>query len=94
MKAMPILLTPEPTWGMLYWPIALWFVAVGMFGIPETIGLFTNVANTLSDFSRWELHEYAHEPLFAHQWYWWLSQGLFIVLCLWLVIHIWYDKLG
>ncbi len=79
----------HPTWGALYWPIGLVVTAL-LFFPPETYAFFTGHANTLSDYARWQLNEYPNEPLFAHDWQWWLSQVVYLGAIEWLWGHIWY----
>jgi hypothetical protein len=83
----------HPTWGAIYWPIAL-TVALVMFTVPETVALVTNHVNTLSDYARWQLNEYAGEPVFVHDWQWFTSQAIFLLLVWWLWGHIWYYVWG
>lgn len=82
-----------PTWGRYYWPAYLVIASLG-FLTAELIGIATNVANTLSDFSRYELGEYPGEPLFAHPWPWWLSLILYCIFTVWITGHIWFDIWG
>ena len=78
-----------PTWGKYYWPVAL-VVMLLEFGVPEYYAIRTNVYNTLSDFSRWQLAEFPGEPLLSHDWQWFASQALFLVFSVWIIGHIWY----
>ena len=77
-------------WGKIYWPIALTVASVIMFGIPELIALFTNPANTLSDYSWSELNvtvAYGHG---IHTVAWWASIVVWFVFVVVITIHIWW----
>lgn len=79
------------TWGRIYWSVALVVVSV-MFLVPEVYALFTNMANTLSEYARSEIG-LTYRPNFAvhHGWAWIFS------LCAWWVFvgiitwHIWFN---
>jgi hypothetical protein len=76
-------------WGYSYWP---WYLIIASiaFIIPEFYGIFTNAANTLSDYC-W--HELSVNVMFGngrHTIAWWLSLigwGTFVVL---ITLHIWW----
>lgn len=78
------------TWGRYYWPYFLVLVT-GLFGIPELIALFTNRANTLSDFSHYELNvtrATVMHGIMTVAWYASLAGWiLFVVIITW---HIWW----
>lgn len=76
-----------PTWGRTYWPIAMIIVSL-LFLPAEIIALVTNAANTLSDYSWYELH--LRPGLSVHTVAWYLSfigWLLFVVVITW---HIWF----
>jgi hypothetical protein len=82
----------KATWGLVYWP-AFIITVVLMFGIPETIGLVTNTRNTLSWFAWREFgvpNSYSM-PAFTAAWY--FSFALYLVIVVFLGIHIWFVKL-
>jgi hypothetical protein len=75
------------TWGKYYWPIALLIAAVGMFGIPELIALFTNHANTLSDYS-WE--ELGVHGVRIDNVAWVFSLVVWLMFVVIITLHIWW----
>lgn len=77
-------------WGKLYWPFFLILTSC-LFLIPELIGLFTNPANTLSEYAWDELDVHGFQHI--HTLAWWLSLcswGLFVVI---ITLHIWWKRL-
>lgn len=76
------------TWGRYYWPYFL-ILGSALFGIPELIALFTNNANTLSDYARYELNVAPHITVHTLAWY--------VSLCAWVLFfvvitaHIWWN---
>lgn len=81
----------EPTWGNYYWPFFLVVVSL-LFIVPELIALFTNAANTLSDYSWRELTVHNGLHINQHTAAWWLSLiawGLAVVV---LSLHIWWKS--
>lgn len=79
------------TWGHAYWTVFL-LVTSALLIPAELYAVVTRPANTLSDFSWYELGVYPGEKFFAHNAAWFLSQGVFLVLTLWLWAHIWYGE--
>lgn len=79
------------TWGHVYWP---WYLAVTAIGFltPELYALFTNTDNTLSDYAWHELGVSLSTKPIVHSAAWLLTQGMFIVMAIWLVLHIWYHE--
>jgi hypothetical protein len=75
------------TWGKYYWPFALLFASVCLFGIPELIALFTNRANTLSEYSWDELHI---NGLPVHGMAWFASLVVWLVFAVVITAHIWW----
>jgi hypothetical protein len=77
------------TWGLYYWPswIALWaftFLPVELYAV------FTNPANTLSDYCWHELNVTRALTFNAHGVAWWASLvmwGFFVVI---ITAHIWF----
>lgn len=78
------------TWGSRYWT---WYLIVAALGflVPEIYALFTNTKNTLTDYSRNELHVVPGEAFAAHNAAWLLTQGAYVLVVGWLLFHIWYD---
>jgi hypothetical protein len=76
-------------WGVIYWPIYLTVAAVA-FLVPEVYGLFTNAANTLSEYCWNQLGVTVAFGHGAHTFAWWASQSAFILAAVILVLHIWY----
>ena len=77
------------TWGLYYWPTYLTIGSL-FFLIPELVALFTNAANTLSDYCWRELSVNVTFGHGAHTVAWWfslVSWGMFIVL---ITMHIWW----
>jgi hypothetical protein len=81
----------RPTWGSDYWP---WFLlGAGLaFLIPEVIAFFTNSANTLSDFSWYELG--ISGRINHHTVYWWVSLAAWWVFVGVISAHIWFRTPG
>lgn len=79
------------TWGNTYWPWALIVVALA-FTVPELYALFTNTMNTLSWYAWHELHVRPMMPFNRHNAAWLLTQGLYLVMVFWLLLHIWYAE--
>lgn len=75
------------TWGKYYWPVALLFTSVAMFGIPELIALFTNHANTLSEYA-WDELRVGSIPLHTIAWY--VSLAVWLLAVVILTLHIWW----
>ncbi len=75
------------TWGRYYWPVALLFMAVVMIGIPETIAIITNPANTLSDYS-WDELRVGFVPVHTIAWY--VSLAVWLTAIVLLTLHIWW----
>jgi hypothetical protein len=63
-------------------------VTVLLFGVPELIALFTNQANTLSDYSWDELdvHGFNHIPTVA----WYASLIVWLIFVVVITAHIWW----
>ena len=80
-----------PTWGSDYWP---WFlIAVSLaFLAPEIVALFTNTANTLSDYAWRELHVNADVKFGTQNAAWLLSLGVWGVFVFWITEHIWFYR--
>ena len=80
------------TWGLVYWPFAIIIVAA-VFLPAEFYALFTNPANTLSDYCWRQLNVSLVFGHGAHTLAWWLSiimWGIFVVL---ITLHIWYRSI-
>lgn len=75
------------TWGKEYWPIFLIVVSV-LFAVPELYALFTNVLNTLSDYSWFELH--VRPGINRHTIAWWISLSAWAVFAVVITGHIWF----
>lgn len=89
------------TWGKLYWPVFLIISSVWImlaFGIPETIALATHPSthqdNTLSFYSRTELHISVATAATAHTAAWWLSFVVWMMFVIFITAHIWFDQFG
>jgi hypothetical protein len=81
------------TWAREYWPIALAVAILGLFGIPETIALFTNWSNTLSDWSRYELGiTNLRQPFDKHTLVWVITMFAWVLLVGWVTYHIWFEE--
>lgn len=78
-----------PTWGSTYWPIFLIIVSA-FFLAPEILALFTNAANTLSDYCWRELSVNVAFGHGKHSVAWWLSLIGSVLAFIILVIHIWW----
>jgi hypothetical protein len=81
------------TWGQTYWPWYLIVTAIGFLG-PEIWALITHSGNTLSNYSRTSLNVTLGEHLSQHNAAWALTLGVFVVVTVWLVGHIWFDWWG
>lgn len=80
------------TWGREYWTYYL-IAAGSLFAGPEIYALLTNAANTLSDYSRYELgaHFTVSGQVFQHyNVAWSLSLLAYVILSIELVRHIWF----
>ncbi len=81
-------------WGKLYWPY--WMALTGLtFIVPELVAVFTNVANTLSDYARSELHVgigFSNHGI--HTVAWWISLVVWLTFVVWITGHIWWAKFG
>jgi hypothetical protein len=78
----------RPTWGLVYWPIAMSAVVM-IFAPAELIALFTNHVNTLSDFSRYEIGirgTVMHPGVPA----WWISLAGWLLFVVIITGHIWF----
>jgi hypothetical protein len=89
------------TWGKVYWPVFLIISSVWVmlgFGIPETIALFTHPSthldNTLSFYSRTELHASVATATTMHTAAWWLSFVVWMMFVIFITAHIWFDQFG
>lgn len=80
------------TWGNTYWPIFLVIVSA-LFLVPESIGIFTNSANTLSDYCWRELNVTMVFGSGKHTVAWWLSQIAWYMAVIILSLHIWYRSI-
>jgi hypothetical protein len=78
------------TWGRYYWPFFLVLVSLLFLG-PELIALFTNAANTLSEYAWAELNVSPRIPV--HTIAWWVSLLAFILAVFVLVAHIWFKRI-
>jgi hypothetical protein len=76
-------------WGNYYWPRGLAVVSVA-FLIPELYALFTNPANTLSDYCWRELNVSASWGHGAHSVAWWLSLAAWLLFTVVITLHIWF----
>jgi hypothetical protein len=74
-------------WGRVYWPVALLVMSVGFFGIPELIALFTNPANTLSDYA-WDQLQVGSIPVHLVAWY--ISLVVWLLFVVIITMHIWW----
>ena len=84
--------TQHVTWGLWYWPAFILTVVTG-FSIPEIVALITNTFNTLSWFA-WRAFGFpkvSGPALFTAAWY--FSFALYIVIVVFLGIHIWFFRL-
>lgn len=79
------------TWGNYYWPYFL-ILTSATFGIPELIALFTNVANTLSDYSRLQLHVGTAFAGQVHTLAWWGSLAAWLLFAVVITVHIWFVR--
>lgn len=81
------------TWGKWYWTVML-IVASAMFLFPEAYALFTNHANTLSDYARYELGAGTAVHFNAHTIAWYLTLIAWLFVTTWLTYHIWFEVMG
>jgi hypothetical protein len=79
-------------WGDYYWPRGLTVVSVA-FLLPELYALFTNPANTLSDYAWRELHINASWGNGAHSIAWWCSLAAWLLFAVVITAHIWFKAL-
>jgi len=77
------------TWGRLYWPFFI-VVTSALFLGPELIAIFTNAANTLSEYSWAELNVNPRIPMHTVAWYTSLIAWLLFVVVI--TAHIWWRK--
>lgn len=80
------------TWGLTYWPFAMIIVSA-VFLPAEIYALFTNPANTLSDYCWRELDVNVSFGHGIHSLAWWLSLiswGIFVLL---ITLHIWWRSI-
>lgn len=81
------------TWGAYYWPYFLILVSVE-FGVPELVALATNVANTLSDYARLQLHVGTAFSGTVHTVAWWCSLAAWLLFVVVITDHIWWVRFG
>lgn len=81
------------TWGTYYWPYFLILVSVE-FGVPELIALGTNVANTLSDYARLQLHVGTAFAGSVHTVAWWASLIAWLLFVVVITDHVWWARFG
>lgn len=77
------------TWGKLYWQY--WLILTSLsFLMPEMIATFTNVRNSLSDYTRavLKVSVATHTPA------WYLSLVTWVLLVVAVTVHIWWGKVG
>lgn len=80
-------------WGNYYWPY--WMILTSVtFLVPELIALFTNVANTLSDYARTQLHVSRALEANIHSLAWYSSLITWLVFVIVITLHIWWAKFG
>jgi hypothetical protein len=89
------------TWGHWYWPVALIVMAVtaaSLFFPAEIYAITTNLNNTLSDYSRYELGlttAFGQQTGSAiHTWAWWVSFVVWMGFVIWITGHIWFVQFG
>lgn len=89
------------TWGKIYWPVFLiisGFWVLTAFGVPETLALIQqpsqHVDNTLSYYSRVELHVSVATATNIHTVAWWLSFVVWMMFVIFITAHIWFDQFG
>lgn len=83
------------TWGGWYWPLALLIVGgvAGVLFFPaEIYAAFTNMQNTLSDYSRYELNLETATGGVTHvrTWAWWTTLVVWLGFVGWITPHIWF----
>ena len=77
------------SWGLVYWPFAM-VIMSAVFLPAEIWALFTNPANTLSEYCWHELNVTRALEISGHGVAWWASivmWGFFVVA---ITLHIWY----
>ena len=80
------------TWGVWYWPVFLIVTSLLFLG-PEIYALLTNTLNTLSDYASTQLGlNLSVTARQIHNAAWFLTQGVSLVVVIWLWFHIWYLK--
>jgi len=81
----------KPTWGLAYWE---WFLILASlaFLVPEVFAIFTNSANTLSDFSWYELGITGR--INTHHFSWWVSLFAWWTFVGVITAHIWFRTPG
>lgn len=80
-------------WGNYYWPY--WMTLTSLtFLVPELIALFTNVANTLSDYARSQLHVGRALEANIHSLAWYSSLVTWLAFVIVITLHIWWAKFG
>jgi len=79
-------------WGNWYWPRGLTVASVA-FLLPELYALFTNPANTLSDYCWRELHVTAAWGNGVHSLAWWFSLVAWLLFTIVITAHIWFRVL-
>jgi hypothetical protein len=75
------------TWGKFYWPVFMLAVSLAFAG-PEIYALFTNQANTLSDYSWDELNIHGRFPI--HTLAWNISLIVWLLFVIVITMHIWW----
>lgn len=86
------MVTKMITWGSIYWPIFLVLTSVA-FLAAEILALFTNTANTLSDYAWRELGlPINFRGPIIHNAAWLLTLGAWLVVVFWLTEHIWFQR--
>lgn len=87
------------TWGKWYWPTALIIAAVTLallFFPAEIYAITTNLNNTLSDYSRYELGVTTAfgKSTALHTVAWWVSFVVWSGFVIWITGHIWFVQWG
>lgn len=89
------------SWGNAYWPIFLIISGLWLllgFGIPESLALMGHVSNhldnTLSFYSRSELHVSVATDKSIHTIGWWISFLAWAMFAVFITAHIWFDQFG
>ena len=78
------------TWGREYWPAFLTVTSLS-FAIPELIALFTNVKNTLSDYS-WAELGIVNNHIPVHSVAWIISLTAWVLFVFIITAHIWFGQ--